>query len=27
MKKPSEIKDSLIKEIIHKGNHNINLVA
>jgi Flagellar hook-length control protein FliK len=27
MKKPFEIKDSLIKEIIHKENHNINLVA
>jgi hypothetical protein len=27
MKKPVEIKDSLIKEIIHKENHNINLVA
>jgi len=27
MKKPVEIKDSLIKEIVHKENNNINLVA
>lgn len=27
MKEPSEIKDTLVKEIIHKENHNISLVA
>ena len=27
MKKPMEIKDTLIKEIIHKENHNISLVV
>jgi len=27
MKEPVEIKDTLIKEIIHKENHNISLVA